>query len=233
VQHIGVPVPVSLHASLTSAHIAGAGWHVKVWQVRPVSHSESLTQNEPDALALHMPSMQRVKPQQSRSVVHDEPVPWQQRRPESERLHVEPLQHWLPGMMPPSTHERLGPVHMPHAPLWQCSEPSHEPVVEPTSLVQHIIMSVPQSIGVVTHMRIVESHVRPESHVLCGRHGSPMPPIVVSEPHVPPMQVRPPEHELPGAQHGWPMSPHTGGLVHMPPMQRSEPVQPVAPSQHG
>src|ERR1044071_1355952 len=108
----------------------------------------------------------------------------------------------------------LGPAHMLHAPPEQWSEPSHVPVVEPTSVVQHIIMSVPQSLGVVTHMRIDGSHVRPLSHSLCGRHGSPMPPIDASVPHVPPMHESPPEHELPGMQHGWPMSPHIIGCVH-------------------
>jgi hypothetical protein len=137
-------------------------------------------------------------------------------------------------MMPPSTHERLGPAHMPHAPPEQWSEPVHVPVVEPTSSVQHICMSVPQSLGVSMHMRIVGLHTEPSSHSLCGRHGSPVPPDVVSLPHVPPMHDRPPEHELPGMQHGWPALPHIIGATHVPPMQRSvEPAQPVAPSQHG
>ena len=43
----------------------------------------------------------------------------------------------------------LGPAHMLHAPPEQWREPSHVPVVEPTSLVQHICMSVPQSLGVI------------------------------------------------------------------------------------
>src|SRR5258708_7545941 len=114
-------------------------------------------------------------------------------------------------MMPPRMHERLGPAHMPHAPPEQWREPSHVPVVEPTSLVQHICMSVPQPSGVITHMRISGLQVRPPSHSLCGRHGSPIPPIVASEPQVPPVHERPPEHELPGMQHGCPALPHIIG----------------------
>jgi hypothetical protein len=83
-------------------------------------------------------------------------------------------------------------------------------------------------------MRISGLQTAPSSHSLCGRHGSPVPPIVVSEPHVPPVHERPPEQLALGGQHGWPALPHIIGCTQVPPMQRSVvPAQPVAPSQHG
>lgn len=186
-----------------SVHIGGAGWHVNDWQVSPAAHSLESMQSEPMPLPIHMPPMQRVKPQQSRSFVHAEPLPWQQRRPESDAWHVEPLQQVFPGMMPPSRQLMLGPAHCPHAPPWQWSEePVHSPLIDITSVVQHICPSVPQSLGAITHMRIAGLQTSPSMQTLCGAHGWPMPPIVVLPPHMPAVQVSPPEQVAPGAQHG-------------------------------
>ncbi len=141
-----------------------------------------------------------------------------------------PLQHSCPGS-PPSRHERLGPRHIEHAPLSQLRAPEHVP--PDAEVAQHIMPSVPQSLGTGTHMRIDASQIRPSSQMLRGRQGSPIPPAVVALPHMPPRHSRPPEHVAPGAQQGCPSSPQSVGAWHVPPMQKSEPAHPVAPSQQG